>query len=117
MCGIGGAAALRDKMTVSRVLADMTRSMRHRGPDDDGAVTFGNGRVATGLCATRLAVQDPSERGHQPMVSARSGRGICFNGEIYNVAELRGELVRRGHHLGSGSDTEVVLAAFDEWGP
>src|SRR3712207_9325358 len=55
-------------------------------------------------------------RGHQPMLSLRSGACLAFNGELYNVGDLRAELAGRGHAFRGSSDTEVVLAAFDEWG-
>lgn len=116
MCGIAGFvrrgydAQLRDDLT------RMERSMTHRGPDDGGLELFRAGDFTVGLCARRLAIQDCSPMGHQPMVSERTGNVVALNGEIYNVAELRGDLERRGHSFRGHSDTEVVLRGYDEWG-
>ncbi len=89
--------------------------MAHRGPDDEGTVVLDGHHVVVGLCARRLAIQDTSPAGHQPMRSS-SGNVVVFNGEVYNVDELRRELVRRGRVFRGRSDTEVVLYAYDEWG-
>jgi asparagine synthase (glutamine-hydrolysing) len=69
------------------------------------------------LGATRLAVQDISENGRQPMRSDQTESWIAFNGELYNVDELRRRLIASGHRFKGSSDTEVALRAFDEWGP
>src|SRR5262249_6638726 len=72
------------------------------------------GKVALGSC--RLAILDLSSAGLQPMPS-RTGRAwIAFNGEIYNYVELRNELIQLGHQFRTGTDTEVILAAYDQWG-
>ena len=89
--------------------------MAHRGPDDEGTVVLDGHDLSVGLCARRLAIQDPSPAGHQPMRSP-SGNVIAFNGEVYNVKELRCELMRLGRVFRGSSDTEVVLYAYDEWG-
>jgi asparagine synthase (glutamine-hydrolysing) len=95
----------------------MATSMTHRGPDDEGIEisTARNGTLA-GLCARRLAVQDCSELGHQPMRNPQTGTVLAFNGEIYNVHELRAELEALGHRFRGTSDTEVVLQGYDQWG-
>lgn len=64
----------------------------------------------------RLSIIDLSESGHQPMCSINEKLWISFNGEIYNYIELRNELKTLGHHFYSESDTEVILAAYQEWG-
>ncbi len=89
----------------------MAEALRHRGPDDDGAEA-GEG-WAFGM--RRLAVQDVSRAGHQPM--SRGDLTIVFNGEVYNFPALRKELAARGYEFESQTDTEVVLNAFREWGP
>lgn len=119
MCGIAGIAATdasfgRDEL--AERLRPMASSMAHRGPDDEGIAVAGDGAPLVGLCNRRLAVQDCSELGHQPMRSDATGNTIAFNGELYNVAEVRGELAARGISFRGHSDTEVVLRAFDEWG-
>jgi len=88
--------------------------MHHRGPDDAGEWWSGDGRV--GLGHRRLAIIDLSKAGHQPMQDSTRAFTIVFNGEIYNFVELRKELVARGAVLRSHSDTEVILAAYREWG-
>ncbi len=98
------------------MLRQMATAMAHRGPDDSGADVVCADRQVVGLCATRLAIQDVSDRGHQPMRSEQSGTWVVLNGEIYNASPLRADLRERGHVFRSGSDTEVILAAHDEWG-
>lgn len=88
--------------------------MRHRGPDDGGEWRAPDGRV--GLGHQRLSIVDLSSGGHQPMRSHSGDVTIVFNGEIYNFKELRGELQRMGHEFRSSSDTEVVIAAYWQWG-
>jgi asparagine synthase (glutamine-hydrolysing) len=88
--------------------------MQHRGPDDFGEWWSPDGRV--GLGHRRLAVIDLTAGGHQPMLDAASDLVITFNGEIYNYRDLRRQLSASGHAFRSESDTEVVLAAFREWG-
>jgi asparagine synthase (glutamine-hydrolysing) len=106
----------------------MTDAVRHRGPDDSGEVYFRRSREggwlvcaqddpswSLGLGHRRLAILDLSALGHQPM-RYRDRWWIVFNGEIYNFRELGEELRQIGHEFVSKSDTEVVLAAFAEWG-
>lgn len=111
MCGISGLLATRCEEAQARHEVDaMVGTMTHRGPDDRG-VLAGSG-WAVGM--SRLAIQDLSPAGHQPM---REGcLTLVFNGEVYNFRELRAELERSGYRFRSGSDTEVVLHALDCWG-
>jgi asparagine synthase (glutamine-hydrolysing) len=92
----------------------MSDSLRHRGPDDSGAWVEAETGVA--LSFRRLAIIDLSPMGHQPMESTDGNWIIVFNGEIYNFQELRQELEGLGHTYRGRSDTEVMLAAFSEWG-
>jgi asparagine synthase (glutamine-hydrolysing) len=88
--------------------------MAHRGPDDAGIWWSVDGRV--GLGHRRLAIIDLSPAGHQPMQDVAGLFNIVFNGEIYNYRDLRQELAAKGHTFRSQSDTEVILAAYREWG-
>ena len=65
----------------------------------------------------RLSILDPSPAGHQPMITHRGKHVLVFNGEIYNFLELREELIADGHNFSSETDTEVILAAYRNWGP
>jgi asparagine synthase (glutamine-hydrolysing) len=91
----------------------MREALYHRGPDDAGIWLNQNGRV--GLAHRRLAILDLSEAGRQPMHDEVGGTWITYNGEIYNFLELRAQLEQRGHVFFSGTDTEVLLAAYREW--
>jgi asparagine synthase (glutamine-hydrolysing) len=112
MCGIAGFINLDGEPASAVVLKSMTDMLHHRGPDDEGQLV--DGAVAIGH--RRLSIIDLSPLGHQPMAT-RSGRHvISYNGEIYNYRELRMELEALGHAFRSESDTEVLLAAYEEWG-
>jgi len=89
----------------------MAETLRHRGPDDQGLFT--DERVS--LAHRRLAILDLSPRGRQPM--AREGLQIVYNGEVYNFRDLRAQLQGCGHVFHTGTDTEVLLAAYHQWGP
>jgi len=113
MCGISGLIALDGSAPDLRVVESMTAAVAHRGPD--GAGTVLRGSVAFGH--RRLAILDLSPEGRQPMESADGTLSITFNGEIYNYLELRDELRALGHRFRTGTDTEVLLAAYEQWGP
>src|SRR5438552_4240 len=113
MCGILGVAS-RQRITNRNWIAMGGDAMRHRGPDDAGEWWAPDGRVGFGH--RRLAIIDLSPAGHQPMRDGTGDLCIVLNGEIYNFIELRRELAAKGHTFRSASDTEVVLAAYREWG-
>jgi len=107
MVGLGGRQA------DAGVLKRMSDSIAHRGPDDSGLYLH----QQVGFGFRRLAILDLSPTGHQPMCSEDGEFVIVFNGEIYNYIELREELRAAGHCFRSTSDTEVLLAAYRQWGP
>lgn len=114
MCGIAGKRFHDPRRAVEPgVLERMSAILAHRGPDDAGVHRDG----AVGLVARRLAIQDLSAAGHQPMGSPDGRFWITFNGEIYNFLLLREGLERHGVRFRSRSDTEVILALYARHGP
>ena len=111
MCGIAGLLGVSgDPAVAVHNVSEMTASLVHRGPDDSGLAS-GDGWV---LGMRRLAIQDISHAGHQPM--RIRGLTLVFNGEVYNFPSLRRELEGAGYSFRSGSDTEVVLYALEVLG-
>jgi asparagine synthase (glutamine-hydrolysing) len=144
VCGIYGRWNLDGRPVDAGQVRRATTALRHRGPDDEGylltdsrtgvyrhcggddtdprisvppvvAVAGPEHDLALGF--RRLSILDLSPAGHQPMASPDGGVWIVYNGEVYNYRELRDELRAAGHVFRGGSDTEVVLAAYREWGP
>lgn len=113
MCGIAGYIHLRGEPASAPTLAAMGQLLRHRGPDDSGVLT----EQQIGLVHQRLAIVDLSVNGHQPMLSHDKKLALVYNGEVYNHHEIRNELTELGHTFVSTSDTEVVLQAYQQWGP
>lgn len=112
MCGISGVLALTGPLDANGLgLPHDTPTLSHRGPDDHGHY-LGN-RVFLGH--RRLSIID-LKSGHQPMHTADGQCSIVYNGEVYNFRELRAELELLGHHFKTLSDTEVILAAYCQWG-
>lgn len=114
MCGICGIARASGPALDGALVQSMTRTLRHRGPDDEGVWISPDGRV--GLGHRRLSIVDLSPAGHQPMQDGGGRLWISFGGEIYNFRELREDLVKLGHAFHTATDTEVILAAYREWG-
>ena len=111
MCGICGIVALgRPPETES--VERMANELGHRGPDGDGS--YAADGVALGF--RRLAIIDLSDAGLQPFASEDGAFQLVHNGEVYNYRELRRELEAKGHRFRSATDTEVILAAYREWG-
>ncbi len=112
MCGIlaylGGTALPIDHPAI--------QSVAHRGPDDQGAEDFPVGDRTLTLGHRRLSILDLSPAGRQPMSYGNARYWIVYNGEVYNYLELRRELEATGHRFQSRTDTEVVLAAYAQWG-
>jgi asparagine synthase (glutamine-hydrolysing) len=112
MCGICGIVDFKGQILRETEIRNMMRTMKHRGPDDEG--TFHEGRVHLGF--VRLSIIDLTSAGHQPMASVDGRYVIVLNGEIYNYIELREELCGLGHVFRTRTDTEVLLVAYREWG-
>ena len=145
MCGIFSLIRSTDGETSTATLAAGTSLARHRGSDDAGYLLWqrnqrasvyagadtsalsrtthrlsdlpGVARWQVAFGHQRLSIIDLSPLGHQPMIHADTGLAIAYNGEIYNYVALRAELQQLGHTFASESDTEVLLAAWAEWGP
>lgn len=112
MCGIAGATRNLLGSDPHQTLHWMNDAMLHRGPDM-GEIHLDE---AIGLCHRRLSIIDLSEDGRQPMSSSDGRFAIVFNGEIYNFPALRKELEKKGHLFRSRTDTEVLLALYQEEG-
>jgi asparagine synthase (glutamine-hydrolysing) len=116
MCGIAGF--LLPQPTLPRAdiearLWAMLATLRHRGPDDEGVWTDGQGALAH----ARLSIIDLSPAGHQPIASADGEVWLTYNGEIYNFLELRAELEASGYVFRSRTDSEVIANGWHAWGP
>jgi len=111
MCGIAGILSQNHKVDKTR-LKQMTDAIAHRGPDGEGF--WINPAENVGFGHRRLAIIDLSETGKQPMFYANGRYVLTFNGEIYNYIELRDQLEARGCEFVSTSDTEVLLALYDQ---
>ncbi len=118
MCGIAGVlipAAVGEAEALCRRLI---AAQAHRGPDDEGVAVFSardQGTVALG--SRRLAILDLSDAGHQPMGNEDGTVWAVHNGELYNFEALRAQLIARGHRFRSRTDTEVIVHAYEVFGP
>ena len=110
MCGIAGLCDVDGAPVEAGRLPAMCELIRHRGPDDAGVWVAGP--VALGH--RRLSIIDLSPRGRNPMPNEDGSVWLVFNGEIYNYAELRGELLARGHRFRSETDSEVLVHLYEE---
>jgi asparagine synthase (glutamine-hydrolysing) len=144
MCGIFGLFNVDEEPVNLSAVHRATTRLRHRGPDDEGYLLVNTRRglreerrgddtvamrslphIQAGLDATfdlafgfrRLSIIDLSPAGHQPMCSEDGTMWVMFNGEIYNYRILREELTAKGHKFRSNTDTEVIVHAYEEWGP
>src|ERR1043166_2309838 len=113
MCGIAGVVSGCDQVG-EYDLPSLARTLRHRGPDDNGYWQSCDRRV--GFAHTRLSILDLSREAGQPMTRDAESLVIAFNGEIYNFKELRATLESAGFTITTTSDTEVLLYAYRYWG-
>jgi len=113
MCGIVGSIG-RHKQ--EETIEKMLEVQAYRGPDDRGVFVEQIGEQYVHLGHNRLAIQDLSVHGHQPFVSTCGAYVIVFNGEVYNFNDIRKDLEALDYRFVSGSDTEVILYAYIEWG-
>ena len=126
MCGIS-AIFLRSPRRLDSAFRHSLDLIKHRGPDGRGIVWGKEGDKTTfGQCCdvafswalghVRLAILDTSENGLQPMEFDGGALWISYNGEVYNYLELKAELEQAGYCFRTGTDTEVILAAYSLWG-
>src|SRR5437016_10401664 len=112
MCGICGQYNFGSQAPVLRQDVErMTRSITHRGPDDEGYFLAGT----LGLGFRRLSIIDLAG-GHQPMSDREESVWVIFNGEIYNLPELKKEVEGYGHVFATKSDIEVIIHGYKQWG-
>ncbi len=113
MCGINGIAfsPASKRQINERILRAMRDSVTHRGPDDEGIFIDGN----IGFGHRRLSIVDVAH-GHQPMFNADKSCVIIYNGEVYNHADHRAELIEKGCKFETHCDTETILHLYEEYG-
>jgi asparagine synthase (glutamine-hydrolysing) len=116
MCGIAGIVGALSRRQVDGPLRSMLDAQFHRGPDDSGLSVIPVRGGTVGLGNRRLAIQDLSPLGHQPMVNQATGDILVYNGEIYNAPALRDLLRTEGLEFRGHSDTEVLMRAYERWG-
>lgn len=120
MCGIAGVVADERRRFPLSALTTMRSALTHRGPDGSGLfhpeLHGASDGVGYGLVHTRLKILDLTECAAQPMTDESAKVHLTFNGEIYNYLELRSTLRELGHAFSSSGDTQVLLAAYKEWG-
>lgn len=112
MCGISGIIDLSTRHIPEEKIKKMNDLVSHRGPDGEGF--YYDDFIALGH--RRLSIIDLSSAGKQPMVYDFGSLILTFNGEIYNYIEVRSELIKIGYTFSSATDSEVILAAYKEWG-
>jgi asparagine synthase (glutamine-hydrolysing) len=115
MCGLAGLIRVSDggpAIDAAALVQQMCDLQAYRGPDDSGVKDLG--RVCLG--SRRLSIIDLSSAGHMPMGDESGRWWITYNGEVYNFADIREELLGHGHRFRSNSDTEVILHAWIQWG-
>ena len=112
MCGICGQLRFDHQTVNSQTIKSMMYKIERRGPDDSGS--WINGPIGFGH--QRLSIIDLSKNGSQPMIDRELDLILVFNGTIYNYQVLRSELINKGYHFFSESDSEVILKSYHLWG-
>ncbi len=112
MCGIAGILRFDGRPVQQDEIQRMVRSLRHRGPDDEGLLVEGG----VGLGMRRLAIVDLSPTGHQPLYNEDGSVAIVYNGEIYNHRDVRSRVEAAGHVFKGSSDTEALVHGFEQLG-
>jgi asparagine synthase (glutamine-hydrolysing) len=115
MCGICGEVRFDDSPVQAAAIVAMREALVHRGPDAEGLFVSPGG--VAGLGFRRLKILDLSDSANQPLPNEDGSVHVVFNGEIYNFAALRDDLLRRGHQFRSRSDSEVIVHLYEEYGP
>ncbi|MEQ9399194.1 MAG: asparagine synthase (glutamine-hydrolyzing) [Longimicrobiales bacterium] len=117
MCGLVGFvdSSPQGGYAPGDTVRSMAHTLVHRGPDDEGY--WADDSTGLQLGFRRLAILDLSQAGHQPMTSSSGRWVICYNGEVYNFRDLRRTLDPGPDGWRGDSDTEVILAAVEAWGP
>jgi asparagine synthase (glutamine-hydrolysing) len=134
MCGLSAIVDFESNERLLPALLAMHARIPHRGPDGEGFAVLdadwnavgarteselhasAPSRLRVGMAFRWLQIQDPGEAAAQPMASPDGSVWLMFNGEVYNFREIGRELTQLGHRFASVSDTEVILAAYMEWG-
>ncbi len=121
MCGIAGYITKKSVIESDHDIRKMISLIEHRGPDDNGFELLDMDKKAEhspnmAMGFVRLSILDVSHQGHQPMCDENSKVFITFNGEIYNAFDYRDELISKGYKFKSGTDTEVILYLYKEYG-
>ena len=117
MCGIAGFwrnSADQSIDWLEENATSMANTLVHRGPDDSGI--WVDEKIGIAFGHRRLSIIDITEHGHQPMISVDGRYVIIYNGEVYNFQKLGQQLHKLGHRFKGHSDTEIMLAAFVQWG-
>ncbi|HNX87977.1 MAG TPA: asparagine synthetase B, partial [Paludibacteraceae bacterium] len=112
MCGIAGFYSNNVDENAPVILKRMLTRIKYRGPDESGIY------ISKKAClgSVRLSIIDP-KTGCMPLSNEDKSLLIVYNGEIFNYIELKGELLKKGHHFNTHSDTEVILHLYEEYGP
>src|SRR2546429_506228 len=115
MCGICGEVRFNGGRVDPPVVAAMRDQLVHRGPDSAGLYVAPDGSAALGF--RRLAIIDLSSSANQPLSNEDGSVQLVYNGEIYNYAPLREDLLKRGHTFRSHGDSETIVHLYEEYGP